>query len=173
MAPNLQRLSSISESLADLKIVRAKDIVVEAPRPAYDSDSYWDWSEPATFTSTIEANLLRDAPSLMQAESQTDASHDYYWCETTAPQHAVVETKPVYWEESHTPECDDYYNWDSAKPYAVHPSTEKSRETERYWDEQVYDRHESDAYWNQPTDNMDYWGWSTATQSRSDDYWAV
>ena len=106
MAPNLKRISLISQSLTNLQVVRPKDAVYQQ-RPTEDSESYWEWQAPVDLFSAdhLTANLLK-ASQAAKGESVTNPSSDDYWAEESSSSQPLEEKDVVvldsasYWAEA-------------------------------------------------------------------------
>lgn len=148
MAPNLKRRSALSQSLADLPVIRPKDVV-----PVHNSDDYWEWPTPKLdmFSADhIVENLLR-ASAVKQPEDATLPCSDQYW----------AELQPV--------DTDRYEQSDDAEQSEASPACHGP---ETYWDEATHQA--SDAYWaerNHATDNASYWQWDHQPTA-VDAYWS-
>ena len=149
MAPNLPRVTVLSRSLADLKVVHPKDIDFQPPA-AIDSDSYWEWNSTAPVdlfsADHIVANLERHC---VIEEQATNPDTDSYWAEND-----TVDSDE-YWTES-TSHKDANYWAEQAAP-SHHNQEESTRccpHESSYWDEATHKVTPKDEYWAERTESL-------------------
>jgi hypothetical protein len=182
MAPNLHRLSTLSQSLSDFRelqsFVRSKDLAspeTTGPQQAQpvESASYWEWTtEPTVASATdlfsaarIESNLINASRvGASEEPSKCNTSSDEYWAETsdqvctdasspTTPQHKLVKTDDSYWTCSHQKTtADQYWSWEASN-VDVANSVPSSVPKAKTSD-----------------DSKSYWQWSH-TRTDSNSYW--
>lgn len=173
MAPNLKRISLLSYSLADVRVVRPKDTLYQS-RPTEDSDSYWEWKAPVDLFSAdhLTGNLIKSARAV--TESDTNPSSDAYWAEDSTSSASEDEVDPVsYWAEpshAHT-EADSY--WAEAAPVHYHHH-EDGEVSEDYWNEATHTKLASDCYWAEgERSSANYWRWNAGELTSHDRYWCM
>jgi hypothetical protein len=198
MAPNLKRVSLLSQSLSSLQIVRPKDALqYQAPAPLLDSNSYWEWSEPTDLFSAdhLTANLLSASkPSASCASASTiQAQNDEYWAEESSsasskqhsniePLHLAAADSLVYFAETSYDGSIPSY-WDEAMaPVHHHCNDCELVQKHDYWNEAVHHpTSDSDEYWAEESDALlfaqqrwrRYWNWEVDTCTRRDCYWIM
>jgi hypothetical protein len=187
MAPNLKRISLVAQSLSSLQIVRPKDALqYQAPAERFDSNSYWEWSEPSDLFSAdhVTANLLSTSKlSASSASAPTiQAQNDDYWAEESSsvtedsiePLHVVADSLVYFAEASYDGSIPSY--WDEAKAPAHHCSSNDDCAAVDYWSEAVHETSNSDAYWAEEGaafSQRRYWNWEVDTCTRRDCYWIM
>jgi hypothetical protein len=199
MAPNLKRISLLSQSLSSLQIVRPKDALqYQAPAPLLDSNSYWEWSEPTDLFSADHqtANLLSASkPSASSASDSTiQVQNDEYWAEESSsasnkqhsniePLHLAAADSLVYFAEALYDGSIPSY-WDEAMAPVHHHCNDCELVVQQhdYWNEAVHHpTSDSDEYWAEESDALlfaqqrwrRYWNWEVDTCTRRDCYWIM
>jgi hypothetical protein len=193
MAPNLKRLSVLSQSLSNLQIVRPKDALLQyqAPTPLFDSSSYWEWSEPTDLFSAdhVTANL-RSTSKLSSASAPTStiqAQNDDYWAEeSSSVKQDNVSIEPLHLADSMVYFAEASYDgsipsyWVEAVAPVHHCSSNECASVQHdYWNEAVHTpTSDSDTYWAEESDALAasqrrYWNWQVDTCTRRDCYWIM
>lgn len=151
MAPNLKHLVHLSDTLADLPVIRVKDA---APVAEESAANYWDWPVASRSTS------------------------DDYWAERT--ESAEQQVPENYWDERIHEQTDSDAYWtmpSPSQPTAVAPQHHEQNEPDNYWDEESHASTVSDDYWTEqsankssPVETDKYWTWSRS-RTQNDEYW--
>jgi hypothetical protein len=190
MAPNLKRISVLSQSLSNLQIIQPKDALLQyqAPTPLFDSNSYWEWSEPTDLFSAdhMTANLLSTSKlsASLASASTIQARNDDYWAEESSskqeeciePLH-LADSLVYFAEASYDGSVPSY--WDEAVAPVHHCSRNDNEAVQHdYWNEDVHRSSGSDTYWAEESNAMAvaqrrYWNWQVDTCTRRDCYWIM
>jgi hypothetical protein len=202
MAPNLKRITLLSESLDILQVIRPKDALIQQTQTkqaeAEASANYWEWtadceSKVDLFSAAhIEANLVKAASITKSSSTVTLNNGDStdYWAEQchqdeqimqvkSQPQHVIEAAAPIsreaaanYWEWSHEKAAADEYWNGSEMKPARHGQAETDSNT--YW-QWSHATSASDVYWNEASvvPDENYWMWSPSQHTSSDLYWVM
>jgi hypothetical protein len=198
MAPNLKRISLSSPCLAGgdiqsfIQTSAAKEVALyRPPTPAFESDSYWEWSSPVTTTTPpaaaaadlfsvdhITENLIKAASKQLDSASTIRASSDDYWAEeslsTSEPNESVplVDSVSYFAEASHNAADPSY--WEETRAPVHHSSNVIDSESEHYWNEVAHATSDSDAYWAEGESSQRYWSWHVDdAPTQRDCYWIM
>jgi hypothetical protein len=187
MAPNKKHATQLSHTLANLRVIRAKNTDYQTPTSAIDSSSYWEWPS-TTFidfsVGRIDTNIVEAAK--MHFVSTLKPENDDYWaesdhiaiekCEHQISPHEQINSNDYWAEESYEPtRSDDYWNT-SLHLHATHKTMIRNphlveADSDNYWQERVHDRSNSDVYWQEDWPSQNYWTWNVEAKTERDNYW--